>query len=187
MLVPQGRVAFGHIALAEDNIPCGPKASRYLRIANQDYQNLLPLLLRPLRLFFAPDSLRACRIALLKATHWPLVALILAYESGRRAVDRRRGARGAGQPLTASTSARPRSALMRRPLSTRSVQTRLNIKASMSPPTGQLHICQAPHTEQQSKPQGRVQTLEALAASLREQLQAIDSLIESEKSAELSA
>jgi hypothetical protein len=179
MLVPQSRVAFGYIALAEDIIPCGIKASRYLRIANRDYQNLLPLLLRPLRLFFAPDSLRACRIALLKATHWPLVALILAYESGRRAVDRRRGA---GQPLTASTSARPRSALMRRPLSTRSVQTRLNIKAaSVSPPSGQLHTGQISHTGQQSRPQGRVQTLEALAANLREQLQAIDSLIASEK------
>ena len=70
---------------------------------------------------------------------------------------------------------------MRRPLSTRSVQTRLNIKTSVSPPTGQLHTGQAPHIEQQSRPQGRVQTLEALAASLREQLQAIDSLIESEK------
>lgn len=178
MLVLQSRVLFGYIALAEDIIPCGIKASRYLRIANRDYQNLLPLLLRPLRLFFAPDSLRACRIALLKATHWPLVALILAYESGRRAVDRRRGA---GQPLTASTSARPRSALMRRPLSTRSVQTRLNIKASVTPPSRQLHTGQISHTEQQSRPQGRVQTLEALAANLREQLQAIDSLIASEK------
>jgi hypothetical protein len=178
MLVPQSRVPFGYIALAEDIIPCGIKASRYLRIANRDYQNLLPLLLRPLRLFFAPDSLRACRIALLKATHWPLVALILAYESGRRAVDRRRGA---GQPLTASTSARPRSALMRRPLSTRSVQTRLNIKASVTPPSGQVHTGQISHAEQQARPQGRVQTLEALAANLREQLQAIDSLIESEK------
>ena len=150
----------------------------HLRIANRDYQNLLPLLLRPLRLFVAPDSLRACRIALLKATHWPLVALILAYESGRRAVDRRRGA---GQPLTASMPAGPRSALMRRPLSTRSVQTRLNIKASVSPPSGQAHTGQVSHNEQQFRPQGRVQTLEVLAASLREQLQAIDSLIESER------
>ena len=141
-------------------------------------------MLRPLRLFVAPNSLRACRIALLKATHWPLVALILAYERGRRAVDRRRGA---GQPLTASKSARPRSALMRRPLSTRSVQTRLNIKASVSPPSGQLHTGQAPYSEQQPRPQGRVQTLEALAANLKEQLQAIDSLIASEKSAESSA
>jgi len=160
------------------NIPRGLQAYRCLRIANRDYQNLLPLLLRPLRLFIAPDSLRACRIALLKATHWPLVALILAYESGRRAVDRRGGA---GQPLAASKSARPRSALMRRPLSSRSVQTRLNIKASTTSPSGQSHAGQTSHTGQQSKPQGRVETLEALATSLREQLCAIDSLIESEK------
>ena len=115
---------------------------------------------------------------MLKATHWPLVALILAYESGRRAVDRRKGA---GQALTASPSARPRSALMRRPLSTRSVQTRLNFKAPVSPPGEQSHTGQITHVKLQSKPQGRVQTLEALAKSLREQLQAIDSLIESEK------
>lgn len=76
---------------------------------------------------------------------------------------------------------------MRRPLSTLSVQTRLNIKASVSPISGQPHTGQAPRSEQQSRPQDRVQALEALAANLRDQLQAIDSLIESEKSAELSA
>lgn len=156
----------------------------HLRIANRDQQNLLPLLLRPLRLFVAPDTLRACRIALLKATHWPLVALILAYESGRRAVDRRKGA---GQLSTASTAARPRSSLICRSLSSRSVQARLKLKAPISTPSGPSHAGQAINTEQLSRPHDRVQILEALAKSLREQLHAVDSLIESEKSAGISA
>lgn len=43
-------------------------------------QNLLPLLLRPLRLVISTQHLRNARIVLLKATHWPFVALILFYE-----------------------------------------------------------------------------------------------------------
>ena len=152
-----------------------------LHETNSDQQNLLPLLLRPLKLVAAPDTLRACRIALLKATHWPLVALILAYESGRRAVDRRTGA---GRPLTASIAAGPRSALMRRPLSSRSVQTRLNIKVSASPPSESSRGNQPSGSEQSSS---RVRTLEELAASLREQLQVMESLIEREKAQDTTA
>jgi hypothetical protein len=46
-------------------------------------QNLLPLLLRPLRLVLSGPSVRNARIVLLKATHWPFVAMIFGYESGR--------------------------------------------------------------------------------------------------------
>jgi hypothetical protein len=70
---------------------------------------------------------------------------------------------------------------MRRPLSSRSVQTRLNFEASVSPPNEQSNTGYISHPKQPSKPDGRVQTLEALATSLREQLHAIDSLIENEK------
>lgn len=140
-------------------------------------QNLLPLVLRPLRLFIAPNSLRACRIALLKVTHWPLVALILAYENGRRAVDRRRD----GEP---STAAAPRSSLMRRPLSSRSVPTRLKIRISDSPPSGQSNAGQLSrngHTSRTASSLNRIETLESLAASLRLQLETVESMIESEK------
>ena len=58
--------------------------------ANEYSQNLLPLLLRPLRLFLSGETLRSIRIILLKATHWPFVALILGYESGRLYLERRR-------------------------------------------------------------------------------------------------
>lgn len=136
-------------------------------------------MLRPLRLFVAPNSLRACRIALLKVTHWPLVALILAYESGRRAVDRRGQADN-----TASAGTVSRSSLMRRPLSSRSVQTRLRIKISDPPPGGQVLTGQRSHDRTQSRAassQNRIDTLEALAESLQLQLRTVNSLIESEK------
>ncbi|TKA62017.1 hypothetical protein B0A55_10288 [Friedmanniomyces simplex] len=45
--------------------------------------NLLPLLLRPLRLVMSAEKLRTTRIILLKATHWPFVGLILAWERAR--------------------------------------------------------------------------------------------------------
>ena len=50
----------------------------------------MPLLLRPLRLFLPGETLRSIRIILLKATHWPFVALILGYESWRLQLERRR-------------------------------------------------------------------------------------------------
>lgn len=137
-------------------------------------------MLRPLRLFVAPNSLRACRIALLKVTHWPLVALILAYENGRRAVDRRGQA---DSSLTASAGAVSRSSLMRRPLSSRSVP-RLKIKISDSPPGGKALTGQQSHDRPRSRTassQNRIDTLEALAESLRLQLHSVDSMIESEK------
>lgn len=48
-----------------------------------NWQNLLPLVLRPLRLVVSAEHLRTIRIVLLKATHWPFVALILGFENGR--------------------------------------------------------------------------------------------------------
>lgn len=49
--------------------------------ANESLQNLLPLFLRPLRIFFTSDQLRVARIGLLKITHFPHVVAISAYES----------------------------------------------------------------------------------------------------------
>ncbi|OJJ45002.1 hypothetical protein ASPZODRAFT_134433 [Penicilliopsis zonata CBS 506.65] len=52
--------------------------------------NLIPLLcIRPMRLFLSAGTVRRVRIVLLKATHLPFVALIVAYEAGRRYVSRR--------------------------------------------------------------------------------------------------
>lgn len=48
--------------------------------ANKTSQNLIPLLLRPLRLVLPSERLRSLRIMLLKATHLPFVGVIWAYE-----------------------------------------------------------------------------------------------------------
>ncbi|KAK5224813.1 hypothetical protein LTR72_004594 [Exophiala xenobiotica] len=51
--------------------------------------NLFPLiLLRPLRLVLPSEDVRRIRIAMLKATHVPFLALIWAYEKSRRIVSR---------------------------------------------------------------------------------------------------
>lgn len=44
------------------------------------FQNLIPLCIRPLRLFFPSERLRSARIVLLKATHSPFVLAIWMYE-----------------------------------------------------------------------------------------------------------
>lgn len=45
-----------------------------------DFQNLIPLVIRPLRLILPSERLRSARIVMLKATHLPLVFLIWAFE-----------------------------------------------------------------------------------------------------------
>ncbi|KAL1302754.1 hypothetical protein AAFC00_003104 [Neodothiora populina] len=52
--------------------------------------NLIPLALRPLRLFLSAEQLRSTRILLLKATHVPHVLAISLYEKLRRSVDHNR-------------------------------------------------------------------------------------------------
>ena len=88
--------------------------------ANSITHNLLPLLLRPLRLVVPAESLRSVRIALLRATHWPFVALILAYEYWRLHLESRRG-------LASHAAVRgPKSPpLLRRSLSVRQPQKAL--------------------------------------------------------------
>ena len=45
-----------------------------------DFQNLIPLCIRPFRLILPSERLRSARIVLLKATHLPFVGAIWAYE-----------------------------------------------------------------------------------------------------------
>lgn len=52
--------------------------------ANSRSQNLIPLVLRPLRLVLSAERLRAVRILILKATHFPHVLAISMYEHMRR-------------------------------------------------------------------------------------------------------
>ena len=44
------------------------------------FQNLIPLVIRPLRLILPSERLRSVRIVMLKATHLPHVFVIWAFE-----------------------------------------------------------------------------------------------------------
>ncbi|KAL4806778.1 hypothetical protein BDV18DRAFT_119841 [Aspergillus unguis] len=76
--------------------------------------NLIPLLcIRPMRIFLPAADIRRVRIVLLRATHLPFVALLWAYESGRRFVSgkeslasSRTTTRGLSRP-TSMTRSRP--------------------------------------------------------------------------------
>ncbi|KAL4918367.1 hypothetical protein BDW62DRAFT_210620 [Aspergillus aurantiobrunneus] len=76
--------------------------------------NLIPLLcIRPMRLFLPAEDIRRVRIILLRATHLPCVALLWAYESGRRFFSRKNSltssrmtSRGLGRPISVA-QARP--------------------------------------------------------------------------------
>jgi hypothetical protein len=72
--------------------------------ANHIVQNLVSLLLRPLRLFLPAEKLRSLRIILLKATHWPFVGLILAWENGRLYLNQRRNVNSSSQSLRGPNS-----------------------------------------------------------------------------------
>jgi hypothetical protein len=69
-----------------------PNTSRQLfdALLTDSCQNLIPLLcIRPLRLVLSAEALRRVRIGLLKVTHLPFVAIILAYEATRPQRSRR--------------------------------------------------------------------------------------------------
>ena len=61
--------------------------------------NLIPLIMRPLRLFISADTLKYGRIVLLKATHWPFVACIHAYETWRLRLSPVATSRSSGRPF----------------------------------------------------------------------------------------
>ncbi|GAB7343205.1 hypothetical protein MBLNU457_1270t2 [Dothideomycetes sp. NU457] len=74
-------------------------------------ENLIPLVLRPLRLFVPADKLRSVRIALLKATHFPFVGAIMLYENLRSRVASRHVS---GLPLASTGTPAERSQVRRR-------------------------------------------------------------------------
>lgn len=94
---------------------CKPLLSRHHRSKADPsrQQNLLPLMLRPLRLVFSAQQVRKMRIVLLKATHAPLVACILGYERALKLVDRRTA--GSSRVSTNRLSLNSSSSLRRPP------------------------------------------------------------------------
>jgi hypothetical protein len=86
--------------------------------------NLVPLLLRPFRLFLPSEDVRRIRIVVLKATHVPFVALIWIYEKSRRFVSHR---------VASQLEKAPHSTI--RPLSSNQLSLEPRSKQSRSSPT----------------------------------------------------
>ncbi|KAK0253832.1 hypothetical protein LTS09_011136 [Friedmanniomyces endolithicus] len=145
--------------------------------------NLLPVLLRPLRLVMSAEKLRTLRIVLLKATHWPFVGLILAWERARLYWNQGRKIRpsfGLSQRGPYAT----RKA--RRDLSGMSFQRPLLANAPLQPPLDeQAHAdrsCSDIPTKQLTAAPETVEALETAVHELRAQVKALASILASEKS-----
>ena len=140
--------------------------------ANEGLQNLVPLLSRPLGLVLPPETLRSARIVLLKATHWPPVALILGYESWRLYLERRHNAHSPSPHGRGPNS--PSS--LHRPFSGRWVQQKASLAtgARTTQLAGEARAARTPVPA----PQETRKKLEAAVANLKAQIETISSMIE---------
>ncbi|EME78250.1 uncharacterized protein MYCFIDRAFT_58413 [Pseudocercospora fijiensis CIRAD86] len=131
--------------------------------------NLLPLMLRPLRLVFSAQHVRKMRIVLLKATHAPLVACILGYERALRILDRR----GAGSFRISNRLSLQSSTSLRRPLCRKRLpaERRLPFDREARETRGVLAPKQQPASE---SPEG----LKAAIANLQAQVEIWSDLLE---------
>ena len=154
-------------------------------MTNEMLQNLVPLLLRPLRLVLSAETLRTTRIFLLKATHFPFVALILGWELWQQYWNRRSQPES---PLALAPQGLKGSASYRLPagvqplLSTGTLQTPVNAQRR----TGRLPVVlKSPHdaVATTSSTVTTVEALESAVDALRTQLDKITSLLEEEKRA----
>lgn len=153
---------------------------RYGSEADFPMQNLLSLLLRPLRLVLSTQRLRSTRIVLLKATHWPLVAMILLYERALMLLDDRRkaGPFGGLRSLNSPTS-------LRRPLSRKALSTsRLSLleeqpRVTRSPAGVPMHDSTAPGES--------IERLSSTVADLQGQVKILTDLLVEEKRVKWSA
>lgn len=139
--------------------------------ANCFCKNLIPLLLRPLRLALDAETLRPLRIVLLKATHWPFVAMILGYERWRLHLYQRRSrmshlVRGPNFPNG-----------MRRPLSLSGKQTYKPLLATNSQLADEAMTARAASTGMSSAALDTKDGLEVALANLRAQIETISSII----------
>ncbi|KAK0959568.1 hypothetical protein LTR91_020761 [Friedmanniomyces endolithicus] len=145
--------------------------------------NLLPVLLRPLRLVMSAEKLRTLRIVLLKATHWPFVGLILAWERARLYWNQGRKVR----PSFGLSKRGPYATRKaRRDLSGMSFQQPLLATAPLQPPLDeQAHAdrsCSDIPTKQLTAAPETVEALESAVHELRAQVKALASILASEKS-----
>jgi hypothetical protein len=133
-------------------------------------QNLVSLLFRPLRLVLPAETLRSVRIVLLKATHWPFVGLILAWENGRlyftrSHIDSAMTLRGPKSPMS---SRRSLAGILRTP-SSKARPAQLD----RSPRAGRKPMARPGQAVTETN-----FDLEAAVAALRTQVETIASLVE---------
>lgn len=141
-------------------------------------QNLLPLALRPLRLVLPPEQLRSARIVLLKATHWPFVLLILAYERGRLwLADRRR----AGSSSVSNRLSHNSAASLRRPLTRRTLSGVAPLLDDQ--PRSGRSSAEVPATAPTAAPE-TIEGLGAAVANLRTQVEVLTDLLSQHKAAQ---
>lgn len=89
-----------------------PRPDRVSRSRKADHrQNLIPLCIRPFRLFLPSEQLRGARIVLLKATHLPFVLAIWAYEQLADARNRNSNVLSFSGPQTPLLKKTPRLAV----------------------------------------------------------------------------
>jgi hypothetical protein len=143
--------------------------------ANGMVQNLLPLLLRPLRLVLPNQRLRTLRIFLLKATHFPLVGLILAYENGRLWIKDHRTAGDSGVPKR----------LSRRPLARKALSSsRIHLLEEQTQAPVRSAAANSP-VDHPSAANASGESIEALAvavADLKNQVETLSALLEQKSS-----
>ncbi|KAK4574848.1 hypothetical protein LTR86_001690 [Recurvomyces mirabilis] len=137
--------------------------------------NLLPLLIRPLRLFVSAEDLRTIRIILLKATHWPFVGLILGWEKGRRYWKTRDG-----RP-TASSRDQMRRLITRRPMSGMSFQQPMLSAGTEHPPLEEQARSERLPAEvavdQIAAPSETIEALTTAVQDLKRQVEALTSSV----------
>jgi hypothetical protein len=151
--------------------------------ADTTFQNLIPLFLRPLRLFLPSERLRSARIVLLKATHLPWVGAIWAYERAVR--ERRSGATTIGGPQT-TTAKRPfRSTINSPPRFASGLQASGGGDGSTS---GRTHTASRPRTGAVPSDSGpQLKSLVLALTSQVEQLTSMVSQLQEQKEASMAA
>ena len=147
-----------------------------------NFQNLIPLCIRPLRLVLPSERLRSARIILLKATHSPFVMLIWAYE--RFADARRRDAdvKSFSGPQTPLPSKKPLRLAINTP--------RLLMADSHAAPNspGKMQQASRPHTRVgQIEPETQLKSLVLKLTAKVDELTAMVSQLQEQREATTAA
>nr|POE66675.1 hypothetical protein CFP56_72098 [Quercus suber] len=156
--------------------------------ADPSSQNLLSLLLRPLRVVASGESLRRTRIMLLKAVHILHVGLILVFESGRLYWRDRRGAKSSSRASLRGLNVSRVSRLSRSPQSGRAARNGWSTTNVTAPPLLE-DVTRADQSFVSSSlvhpsfaSSETIGELEVVAANLQAQLDTLSSLIAQSKS-----